>query len=191
MAAAYVAFLLSGCTFKNDEQASKDQNVIVQGPIKVTGTDTLTGDVGLALQAYYNMKDAFIKSDTGLVNQDAPVFVSSVEKIALNDINADPALLQLAKDIQNQLTSESKKLVAATDIESKRRSFQIISDGLFDLLRTIRYSGSKVYQQYCPMAFNNKGAAWLSSSPEIVNPYFGAAMLHCGDIRDSVNISDK
>jgi Cu(I)/Ag(I) efflux system membrane fusion protein len=60
---------------------------------------------------------------------------------------------------------------------------------MFDLLRTIRYNGSKVYQQYCPMAFNNAGAAWLSNSTEIVNPYFGEKMLHCGDLRDSVNIA--
>jgi Cu(I)/Ag(I) efflux system membrane fusion protein len=31
------------------------------------------------------------------------------------------------------------------------------------------------------MAFDNKGAYWLQDSEEIANPYFGAAMLRCGE----------
>ena len=38
----------------------------------------------------------------------------------------------------------------------------------------------KLYYQYCPMAFNNKGAYWLSNEEAIRNPYFGDKMLKCG-----------
>jgi Cu(I)/Ag(I) efflux system membrane fusion protein len=31
------------------------------------------------------------------------------------------------------------------------------------------------------MAFNNKGAYWLSETEEITNPYFGASMLASGE----------
>jgi Cu(I)/Ag(I) efflux system membrane fusion protein len=34
---------------------------------------------------------------------------------------------------------------------------------------------------FCPMAFNNKGAYWVQKTGEIVNPYHGMMMLHCGD----------
>jgi Cu(I)/Ag(I) efflux system membrane fusion protein len=40
-----------------------------------------------------------------------------------------------------------------------------------------------VFELYCPMAFNNKGAAWLQPDKEIRNPYFGAQMLSCGEVR--------
>jgi hypothetical protein len=39
-----------------------------------------------------------------------------------------------------------------------------------------------IYKQYCPMAFSNTGAYWLSESKEIRNPYFGDKMLKCGRI---------
>ena len=34
---------------------------------------------------------------------------------------------------------------------------------------------------FCPMAFNNKGAYWVQKTGEIINPYHGMMMLHCGD----------
>jgi membrane fusion protein, copper/silver efflux system len=42
----------------------------------------------------------------------------------------------------------------------------------------------KVYRQFCPMAFDDKGAFWLSESDEILNPYFGDMMLNCGEVTD-------
>ncbi len=36
------------------------------------------------------------------------------------------------------------------------------------------------------MAFNNRGAHWLSDTTEVVNPYFGDEMLHCGSVTDTL-----
>jgi Cu(I)/Ag(I) efflux system membrane fusion protein len=38
---------------------------------------------------------------------------------------------------------------------------------------------------FCPMAFDFKGALWLQRAAEIDNPFFGAAMLRCGEVRES------
>jgi Cu(I)/Ag(I) efflux system membrane fusion protein len=35
------------------------------------------------------------------------------------------------------------------------------------------------------MAFDNQGADWLQRGEQINNPYFGASMLRCGEIRES------
>ena len=59
--------------------------------------------------------------------------------------------------------------------------------GLIGYNGTGRYDGEKVYYQYCPMAFNNKGAYWLSNQSVIRNPYFGNEMLECGKVEDSVD----
>lgn len=40
-----------------------------------------------------------------------------------------------------------------------------------------------VYIQYCPMAFQNQGAHWLSLDSVIRNPYFGDQMLTCGEVQ--------
>ncbi|CAN5593298.1 DUF3347 domain-containing protein [soil metagenome] len=158
-------------------------------PMAVTTNDSLTSNVGAALQAYYTMKDAFIKSDTALVNSAASNFSGKILQVEMEGLQADTTILELAVQLKQSISGETNNLLAVKDIAAKRKSFQAVSDGLFDFLRTIRYTGSKVYQQYCPMAFDNNGAAWLSNSSEIVNPYFGEKMLHCGDVRDSVNIT--
>ena len=157
-------------------------------PISVNTGDSLTGSVGAALQAYYNLKDAFIKSDSLLVNRNAGVFADKLSSINSSDIKGDTAIIELTKQLKDNLISGTNSIISAGELESKRKNFQVVSDGLFDLLRSIGYNSSKVYQLYCPMAFDNAGAAWLSDSREIVNPYFGEKMLHCGDLRDSVNI---
>jgi membrane fusion protein, copper/silver efflux system len=40
-----------------------------------------------------------------------------------------------------------------------------------------------LYRAHCPMAFGNQGADWLQADRAIANPYFGARMLTCGEIR--------
>ena len=38
------------------------------------------------------------------------------------------------------------------------------------------------YRAYCPMARGGRGAAWLQPQDNVLNPYYGAMMLRCGDI---------
>jgi Cu(I)/Ag(I) efflux system membrane fusion protein len=42
------------------------------------------------------------------------------------------------------------------------------------------------YYQYCPMARGDKGAYWFSNIKKIENPYFGEAMLSCGETRETM-----
>jgi Cu(I)/Ag(I) efflux system membrane fusion protein len=37
------------------------------------------------------------------------------------------------------------------------------------------------------MAFDNKGAYWLSNTQEIYNPYFGEEMRFCGEVKEQLN----
>lgn len=39
----------------------------------------------------------------------------------------------------------------------------------------------KLHRFHCPMAFGGKGGYWFQDSAELENPYFGAAMLQCGE----------
>jgi len=49
------------------------------------------------------------------------------------------------------------------------------------LLDSFGTAGQKVYQFFCPMVFNNKGAYWFQNNPDLVNPYYGEVMLKCGE----------
>jgi Cu(I)/Ag(I) efflux system membrane fusion protein len=57
---------------------------------------------------------------------------------------------------------------------------------MYGLLKNVDLKNAHVYQEYCPMAFNEKGAHWLSDDSDIKNPYFGKKMLECGEVTDVI-----
>ncbi len=44
-----------------------------------------------------------------------------------------------------------------------------------------------VYRQFCPMAFGEDGAYWLSPEEEITNPYLPEDMLRCGEVIEQLS----
>lgn len=73
-----------------------------------------------------------------------------------------------------------------TDIEVARARFEGMSEAVIGLQRRFGHRGSEEWRlAHCPMAFYNKGANWLQRGEQITNPYFGASMLRCGEIRES------
>ena len=48
-------------------------------------------------------------------------------------------------------------------------------------------AGLEAWVVHCPMAFDGEGADWLSATPEVLNPYFGAQMLRCGTVRRALH----
>ena len=70
-------------------------------------------------------------------------------------------------------------------LEEQRKDFEKLTTTLEPILRNSIMSG-EIYKQYCPMAFNDKGAYWISETKEIRNPYFGEKMLKCGSTKDTI-----
>lgn len=143
------------------------------------------------LNNYYALRDALVASDTGAANQAAAMLIAASDGLKLDELKAtdtNNVVIPTAQTYTSGISSESKGLQGESDIEAKRKSFQMISGNLFDLARTVRYTKEKIYLLNCPMAFNNTGADWLSRSTEIKNPYFGSKMLTCGSVKDSVVI---
>lgn len=73
---------------------------------------------------------------------------------------------------------------ALTEIERARTRFEDMSEAVISLQERFGHRGSETWHvAYCPMAFDNAGAEWLQRGTQINNPYFGASMLRCGEIR--------
>jgi Cu(I)/Ag(I) efflux system membrane fusion protein len=73
-------------------------------------------------------------------------------------------------------------ITSSDDIEFQREAFSRLTEGLITSIKYFGLTVEKVYYQYCPMAFNNKGDFWLSTSDKVLNPYFGERMLNCGEV---------
>src|SRR5690554_951460 len=92
-----------------------------------------------------------------------------------SEVNADEEVLALVSAM-----SENK------DIKLQREKFQPLNDWMESKVEGGLKSGT-IYKQYCPMAFDNQGAYWLSTDKNVLNPYFGDVMLRCGRVDAEIN----
>jgi hypothetical protein len=73
------------------------------------------------------------------------------------------------------------------DIEEKRSYFSHISEIVYCTVKSYALKDDmELYATYCPMAFDGKGAYWISETKEIKNPYFGAKMVNCGSVEEEL-----
>ena len=141
---------------------------------------------GKLMEDYFNLKDNFIAEKDSLIGFYAKALMMDVDSLNLQELKADSNVVVTAKSFAQSISADLKGLLGEKTMENKRKSFQIVSDQLFDLARTIQYDNEKVYQQNCPMAFGDIGANWLSKSSDIKNPYLPKKMLTCGEVKDSI-----
>ncbi|MBN2642429.1 MAG: efflux RND transporter periplasmic adaptor subunit [Victivallales bacterium] len=79
------------------------------------------------------------------------------------------------------IDSSVAMIAAANELNKARESFEKLSIVLFALIKKYGTAGNTIYQFYCPMVFDNKGAYWFQDHAQLTNPYFGAVMLRCGE----------
>ncbi len=142
--------------------------------------------VGL-LKIYYELKDAFVATSATKADAAANKLIKFTAGMQ-ESLEKDPANGPALKPYLDTITTESKAMVAMMDesCEKKRLNFEKISGAMFGMLKIVELKNAGVYRQYCPMAFNEKGAYWLSNVSDIKNPYFGDKMLECGEVTDSL-----
>ncbi|KPQ19933.1 MAG: Cu(I)/Ag(I)efflux system MFP component CusB [Algoriphagus marincola HL-49] len=74
-------------------------------------------------------------------------------------------------------------LEKSNGIKEARVNFNSFSKLMLEANETYGLTNRTVYKDYCPMAFGDEGAYWLSEKKEILNPYFGSSMLTCGEVK--------
>jgi len=151
------------------------------------------------LNSYFSLKDAIADYDTLKANAVAKEMIGFADSLKIDEIKGDSTgdIRKTAADFAGTISGSAKGLRGETDLTKKKREFQMISEGLYNLVRTVRYDRQKLYHQHCPMAFNdNEEAYWISNSNKIDNPYLGrkhpkykGTMTTCGDITDSLDFS--
>ena len=120
---------------------------------------------------YIQLKDALISSD-----KEAGKNAGMNFKLVVTG-NVDAAF-------EKALLSVTDKIITSSDIEEQRKYFEQVSELMYALAQNGQFEGQRIYKQFCPMAFNNKGAFWLSLDENILNPYFGESMLRCGYVEE-------
>jgi Cu(I)/Ag(I) efflux system membrane fusion protein len=139
-------------------------------------------------------------------------YLQAQEALALDDFaSAQAALTRLLEAIQQaksetlpsglrsqadaqlaRIQSALEHLAHLQDIDALRTAFEEVSNAALSLVRSFGQPGeASLLEAYCPMAFDDAGASWLQRGETINNPYFGAEMLRCGEIRSEFDGKGK
>jgi len=136
-----------------------------------------------AIEAYLRGKDAFVESDLEKASSEYETFIEKLEEIGEHGLSGSGH--QAWMESYPALIESASAIVATEDIEEARPAFRILSDGLIMAVQMFGIEGV-VYHQYCPMAFDDEGANWLSSDEQIQNPYMPETMLGCGEVIERI-----
>ena len=133
---------------------------------------------------YINLKDALVKDDSKNVMSESKKLLDNLSKVDMKLLTNSVAhnhWMSVKKEITPSATSISK----TSDIKKQRTHFKSLSSYLISAVQLFGVN-EKVFVEYCPMADNNNGAYWLSKEEKVINPYFGAAMLTCGEVKQII-----
>lgn len=151
--------------------------------------ETKTLEVSTAFQAqltqlteeYFKVKNSLVNDDVAATRKAAEAIQASLSKVDMGLVKG-PAHDRWMS-IKTEVVKAAGMIKKETDIAKQRIHFSSLSQAFLDLTETFGLTKTKVYKDFCPMAFDNNGAFWLSESEEIRNPYFGKAMLTCGEVQ--------
>ncbi len=136
--------------------------------------------------------DDYIFLKDALVNDDSKDAQSAAKKISQNLAKVDMKLLKDEEahnywmTIQNEIMISSNAIGNTSEITAQRGHFNHLSAHMISSVQLFGID-QEVYVEYCPMANDDKGAYWLSLEKEIRNPYYGAAMLKCGEVKATLH----
>lgn len=166
--------LLSACSNNSPKEESHEGHAHEQQEVSSSAVATKVQLKDATLDAVYN---EYLKLNLALVKSDMAEAKTSAHTLEVG-----------AKELQNgtDVLNNAAKISAATTIEGQREAFSELSDAMIGLVKTSGMASGEIYMDFCPMARNDKGAYWLSSTKGIANPYYGDSMLTCGETKETI-----
>ncbi len=189
LSAAIMATLLAACQSnggKTPEQtvtsaATENKETPVPSRDAAAAPVVKTGMADGIVKPYLQLKDALAK-DNG--KDAAGAGKEIVAALANIDVKAlTPAQKKTYDDVASDAKENAEHIGDNADkISHQREHFAMLSADVADLVTALGTS-QKLYEDFCPMFNDKKGAIWISESKEIKNPYYGSKMPTCGSVK--------
>ena len=128
---------------------------------------------------YLSVRDALIDSDEAAARSHLQTLQATLDDVDMALLDSEPHDAWM-EDL-TALESHLSHVEHAENLDGIRAEFNTISLVLAYSIQRFGIDGV-AYRQYCPMAFDNEGAYWISDEEEILNPYLPENMLGCGEV---------
>ncbi len=187
----YGSFTIDAAAQLNNQTSMMNQNVKIKK--EVAGVPNFQEETPSEFKiqlnnlanAYIQLKDAFVSTDTKGAGLAAKKVLEQLDAIDMSLLEGEAHIYWMEQ--LNALKAHSQKISEMEDVEEQRRQFGFISEAMIYTIEAFGTEGETLYVQYCPMAFDNEGADWLSLEEEIRNPYFGDKMMKCGSVKRTLS----
>ena len=126
------------------------------------------------LTQYYQLKDALVAGNRNDASTRAQEFIKTANSLDYKLISEGNI---------NALLKDATPISETKDINKQREHFANLSNNMATLARVVKLTADPIYKQYCPMKKTN----WLSNEKAIKNPYYGNAMLTCGNVAETIS----
>tara|TARA_R100001369_G_scaffold38462_1_gene64174 strand:- start:30909 stop:31514 length:606 start_codon:yes stop_codon:yes gene_type:complete len=131
---------------------------------------------------YLEVKNALVADNTDAAASSGKKLVSALDSFEVKNYSEEnqTKLKDIIEDAR-----EHAEHIEKSAMDHQREHFEILSKDVADLI-AITGTSKKLFQAYCPMFNDGKGAIWLSEFKEIKNPYYDNKMLTCGSIQKEI-----
>jgi Cu(I)/Ag(I) efflux system membrane fusion protein len=160
----------------NKEQKAEENGAkTTEAPVAAS-----TGPNKDLFSAYIDVKNALIKDDASTAQAEAKDIITQLGSTKMEGL--DSTKMKDWNALSKSITDNTNQIIGSADLKVQRTAFDALSKAMVLAVKNFNIPHGPAFRHYCPMAFDDKGAYWLSEVAEINNPYFGAKseMAHCG-----------
>ena len=133
------------------------------------------------IKDYLALKNALVADNDKAAANAGKQLYTTIKNVDMNAIpaNKHKEYMEIAENAKENAEHISDN---AGKIDHQREHLASLSKDVSDLI-TLFGTTQKLYQDYCPMYNDGKGAVWISEAKTIKNPYYGSKMLTCGSVK--------
>ena len=188
----YGGFVIDAAAQLNNQASMMNQEVLLKKETTEAAIPDFTADAPEAFQeqikqvvaTYLSIKDALVETDATAAAEQATEVNGALANVDMSLLTG--AAHEYWMEQLPVLKAHSNKIGKLEDVEAQRTQFEFLSESIISVVKAFGIEDETYYIQYCPMAFNDQGAAWLSAEDQVLNPYFGDVMLRCGVIQETL-----
>lgn len=142
-------------------------------------------EIGKLVLANFDLVAALAADDSPATVQAAGKALTVLQAIDVGAL-ADPSSKQSWNEHAASMRDALDSVIQAGDLKSQRTHFESFSNALTLAVQRLGVAGTgPVYRAMCPMVEGRRGY-WLQPNQTVNNPYFGASMLTCGEIVETI-----
>ncbi|MGB0257881.1 MAG: efflux RND transporter periplasmic adaptor subunit [Coraliomargarita sp.] len=175
-----------------------DERVVINGAFKIDSAlqiqakpSMMNPDNGESTNAHEAHQAKTFEIPTELATQLVQPYLALQASLAGDQFEAAKAALKSIMEVSGHhgdLPDLIHKMLAADSLDDIRRPhFEMLSNVLIESIQSKPSAfPQELLVMHCPMVYDDRGADWLQASEPLLNPYFGAMMLKCGETKAKV-----